>query len=125
MRRTVTAGISRKRKSELGQLMTPSSVARFMVSLFITPTAAECRLLDASAGLGSLTSAFVDKWSPNFERMDASSAFEIDDGIRPHLTQTLEGYAARLPLRPHVYSGDFIDHAVEWIQTLSQSQNMK
>ncbi len=116
VRRTVTAGISRKRKSELGQFMTPSSVARFMASLFTNPTAVECRLLDAGAGLGSLTSAFLDKWASAFPSIEAH-AFEIDEGLRSHLSETLEGYAGRLPLQPHVYPGDFIDHAVEWIQS--------
>jgi hypothetical protein len=48
---------------ELGQFMTPSSVAHFMASLFQSLNG-DIRLLDPGAGVGSLTSALVDRhWS--------------------------------------------------------------
>jgi type I restriction-modification system DNA methylase subunit len=50
------------RKSELGQFMTPSSVARFMAEMFPPSTQQTCRLLDAGAGVGALSCAFLDRW---------------------------------------------------------------
>ena len=43
-----------ERKIEFGQFMTPDAVARFMASLFSERHGA-VRLLDAGAGIGSLT----------------------------------------------------------------------
>ena len=43
-----------RRKAELGQFMTPTSVARFMASLF-SPRRGAVRLLDPGAGVGSLS----------------------------------------------------------------------
>ncbi len=47
-------------KSSFGQYMTPATVASFMASLFPTPSNKDIRLLDPGAGVGSLTSAFVE-----------------------------------------------------------------
>src|SRR5208282_6140457 len=44
-----------KRKSALGQFMTPASLARFMASLFSDSTLQTCHLLDAGAGIGALS----------------------------------------------------------------------
>ncbi len=86
-----------------------------MASLFPAPTATTCRLLDAGAGVGSLTSAFLDRWGRNFARIEIS-AFEFDDVIREHLTEALASYAAKLPIKTCIEGGDFIEHAVNWLQ---------
>ncbi len=49
---------ARSRQEELGQFLTPAPVADFMASLF-GPLPGVVRLLDAGAGAGALTSAFV------------------------------------------------------------------
>ena len=48
-------------RSALGQFMTPARVARFMASLIRKTDHEEIRLLDAGAGTGSLTAAFVEE----------------------------------------------------------------
>lgn len=63
LRRAIAPHITPKRKSQLGQFMTPSRVARFMASLFPASTLQTCRLLDAGAGVGALSSAFLDRWT--------------------------------------------------------------
>src|SRR5690606_20153213 len=86
------------------------SVARFMAQLFPESTTRHCSLLDAGAGVGALTCAFLDRWSAGdfrFESVDAT-AYEIDPLIREHLGTTLAHYVARLPLTAHVIAGDFI-----------------
>ena len=58
------------RKAELGQFMTPESVANFMAGLFSQRTGA-IRLLDAGAGAGSLTAAFLNRWGADDVRATA------------------------------------------------------
>ena len=114
-RRSVASGISRQRKSELGQFMTPSSVAGFMATLFKSSVLTACRVLDAGAGVGSLSAAFLDRWGESFQRID-STAFEIDDALRPHLIKSLEVYSKRFRVALHIEAGDFIEQAVNRLQ---------
>src|ERR1700721_2217236 len=108
--REVPLRVGLKRKSELGQFMTPAAVARFMASLF-PPSAIEiCRLLDAGAGAGALSSAFLDRWAAAdgfaFKNTELE-AFEIDATLGRHLETTLATYAERLPFRYRIFSDDF------------------
>lgn len=115
LRDEVSRRTSRAKKAALGQFMTPMPVASFMASLFAPPTGKECQLLDPGAGIGSLTSAFLERWVSHFARIDVT-AYELDDDVRLHLTETLAGYATRMPVSVHVEGGDFIEHAVNRIQ---------
>jgi adenine-specific DNA-methyltransferase len=85
LRREVTPRLTLKRKSALGQFMTPSPVARFMASLFPPTTLQTCRLLDAGAGVGALSCAFLDRFTSagklNLENAEVE-AYEIDDTLR-------------------------------------------
>jgi len=108
VRRRVAPGIAQKHKSKFGQFLTPSSVARFMASLFPTSAARTCRLLDAGAGVGALSCAFLDRWAAGgfeFESVEAT-AYEIDDDLRSHLAQHLAGYQN---LTPRIIEGDYIE----------------
>jgi tRNA1(Val) A37 N6-methylase TrmN6 len=101
--------------------MTPAAVARFMASLFPPSTLKTCRLLDAGAGVGALTCAFVDRWSSanglHFQNVEVE-AHEIDAPLRAHLETTLARYAERLPVTCKVLSGDFIlEAALRRMQT--------
>ncbi len=103
------------RKSELGQFMTPAAVAHFMACLFPPSTLPVCRLLDAGAGMGALSSAFLDRWASgnfSFQQVNAH-AWEIDDRLRSQLRRTLETHAAKLNLQLQIQAGDFIDQAVQ------------
>jgi adenine-specific DNA-methyltransferase len=111
VRRAVAPRLSPKRKSALGQFMTPSPVAGFMASLFPPASSPTCDLLDAGAGVGALSCAFLDRWAAgddfNFQSI-AVESFEIDPLLRSHLETTLAGYAERLPLTYQAFGGDFI-----------------
>ncbi len=50
-----------QKKAQFGQFLTPTRTATFMASLFPDGTG-PCRLLDAGAGIGSLTAAFLERW---------------------------------------------------------------
>ena len=94
--------------------MTPSSVARFMASLFPPSTLGVCRLLDPGAGVGALTCAFLDRWTSGdgfgFQEVEAH-AYEIDPTLRAHLEETFASHGSRLPFRHVVSSDDFISAA--------------
>jgi adenine-specific DNA-methyltransferase len=91
--------------------MTPAPVARFMASLFPPTTMQTCSLLDAGAGVGALSCAFLERLASaeklNFQNVEVE-AYEIDNTLRAHLETTLASYAGRLPLTYKVSSGDFI-----------------
>ena len=55
LRHEANAKLDPKQKGRLGQFMTPSAIAEFMASLFTSK--ANATLLDAGAGIGSLTLA--------------------------------------------------------------------
>lgn len=110
VRREVSFRTTQKHKAEFGQFMTPSSVARFMASLFPPSDARICRLLDAGAGLGALSCAFLDRWAAggfDFASVEVT-AYEIDEKLRGHLTQHLAGYS-RVTAR--IVAGDYIELA--------------
>lgn len=112
VRKEITPRIAHKHKSEFGQFMTPLNVARFMTYLFPPSNLQNCRLLDAGAGMGALSCAFLDRWVTGgfgFQSVDVF-AYEIDDTLREHLTRHFAGYNG---LRPHVIAGDFIELATK------------
>ena len=98
---------TQKHKAEFGQFMTPSSVARFMASLFPPSNIKTCRLLDAGAGIGTLTCAFLDRWKANgfsFNDVDVT-AFEIDKKLTNYLSQHLNSYDH---VTTHIVTDDYI-----------------
>lgn len=107
-----------KKKSQLGQYLTPSSVAKFMANLFTKNTFPVCRLLDPGAGIGSLTGAFLERFIDG--GFDCNSvevtACEIDSGLREDLLLTLSSYQTRIPFLYEIVPGDFIENAVNWLQ---------
>ncbi|HTV54290.1 MAG TPA: Eco57I restriction-modification methylase domain-containing protein [Terriglobia bacterium] len=111
LRLQVAPQLAPKRKAALGQFMTPLPVARFMASLFPPAILQTCRLLDAGAGVGALSCAFLDRWALAdglaFNGVELE-AYEIDDTLREHLESTLASYTQRLPVTFKVLSGDFI-----------------
>lgn len=100
-----------KRKAEFGQFMTPASVASFMASLF-SGRGGEVRLLDAGAGVGSLTAAFIEHWGR--DRV-AVTAYEVDGVLLAYLRQGLAQYGNG-SFTAAVISRDFIEDGVDRIQ---------
>ena len=106
------------RKSRLGQFLTPARTAQFMAGLFKPSSFADCRLLDAGAGIGSLSSAFLERCVDGelrFEKIEVT-AFELDSLIHKELNDSLSGYRNILPLDFEIHGGDFIEQAVNNIQ---------
>ena len=121
LRVEATAEIASPRRSELGQYFTPRRLASFMATFFerFTP---EMRLLDAGAGMGSLTAAAVaealDRANPP-SRIDVTG-FETDPWLLAFLNQTLRMCSVEARRHGVRFSstgipGDFISSAVEMI----------
>ena len=110
IRRDVSPKIAPKKKSQLGQFMTPAPVARFMAAMFPSSDLSLCRVLDAGAGLGALTCAFLDRWRSGgfcFSRVE-STTFELDETLLVHLEAMLDQYADQTNLVTRIIRGDFI-----------------
>lgn len=105
------------KKSQLGQFFTPGNIATFMARLF-PESGGSCRLLDAGAGIGSLSGAFLERYlaaERGFGEIRVS-AFELDESLHSTLDSTLHAHAKKLPLVYEVVGGDFIESAVNRIQ---------
>ena len=81
-----------KRRSALGQFMTPTSLARFLASLF-DELEGDIALLDPGAGVGSLTAAFVERLCHQAARPLSAklTCYEIEPLMIDYLRATLEG----------------------------------
>ena len=71
----------------------PEILRQIGTGLF-TDSSEPCRLLDAGAGIGSLSTAFLDRWEKgefSFKNVELD-VFEIDNRLIPYLSQTLDKY---------------------------------
>ncbi len=111
-RRLVSRNTDSAVKSRLGQFMTPANTAAFMAGLFPDGRGL-CRLLDAGAGVGSLSAAFLERWTTGglqFDRLEVD-AFEIDPHMHQYLEDTLARYRGPACIAT-VRSEDFVHASV-------------
>lgn len=102
------------KKALYGQFLTPEKTAQFMASLF-PDEKGDCRLLDAGAGIGSLSAAFLDRWIDggfHFHRVKVD-AFELDHELIEHLSKTLHKYDGRSDYSVNIQEEDFIHCAAD------------
>lgn len=114
---TTEKAVERQRKAQLGQFFTPPAIADFMASLFTPGSTNCCRLLDAGAGVGALSAAFLERWISggfNFQRVELD-AFEIDQTLHSSLAQTLAAYQQHPDFAPTIHPNDFIPAAADWL----------
>jgi adenine-specific DNA-methyltransferase len=105
LRHEANAKLNPKKKGALGQFMTPFKIAEFMASLFTKkPTAV---LLDAGAGIGSLTIA-----ASKVLNLAQVEAWEVDPVMQSYLQSNLESLA--VPFQIH--TKDFIHDSIDRIQ---------
>jgi len=105
---------TRERQGELGQFFTPSPVADFMASMF-DPLPRNVRLLDAGAGEGALTAAFVSRCCEGHTgvRSIEATVFELDAEILDALGATMRQCEelcsdAGIRFSVTIHSADFI-----------------
>ena len=108
LRHEANAKLDPQRKSALGQFMTPYKVAEFMASLFTRRD--EAVLLDAGAGIGSLTLAASEVL--NIQRAEA---WELD----PVMIAYLESNLDRLGVPFEIHEKDFVLDSVDRIQFMT------
>jgi adenine-specific DNA-methyltransferase len=115
VRREASGLLDAQRRSELGQYMTPSPIAGFMASIFSCN--GHTRLLDAGAGVGSLTSAFLDRALREGTTVDVDT-WEIDKILGRHLKNTLDDFVhhGQGKIKTRIHASDFIEDATLSIQ---------
>src|SRR5260370_22373754 len=79
------------RRSDFGQFMTPPATARLMAAMFQVKRN-ELTLLDAGAGVGSLTAAFVSEICNRKNKPESihATAYEIDSELCGYLVSTFQ-----------------------------------
>lgn len=119
-RQAVSKLIPAKQKSNLGQFMTPSLIADFMASLFSHAPCNEIRLLDAGAGIGSLTASFIEEFNQREQQPNSikSTTYEIDPVMRKHLATTLSECGKVCNISEIVFSSEL--HSDDFIELTSQ-----
>lgn len=115
MRAEASSVLHPERKSQLGQFMTPSPIAEFMASLF-DGVDSDVRLLDAGAGIGSLSLALLERSIGKASSVHLD-AWEIERMLLPYLKSNLLHFQNRasrrgLDMEFRIHEGDFIEDAV-------------
>ena len=107
-----------ERRADFGQYMTPPATARLMASMF-GATQSLVTLLDAGAGVGSLTAAFVSEVCSRSMKPKTihATAYEIDPELARYLSDTLKQChktceTAGVGFEYELIEKDFIDDGV-------------
>lgn len=119
--REVSPGVlppkARSKQSQLGQYLTPDSVSKFMAGLFpfMPPSV---RLLDAGAGAGALTAAFVARWREQREGTDkiTAHAYELDGSMLDVLHKAADELSRINGVEAEVIQVDFIERAATMLR---------
>lgn len=103
-------------RGKLGQFMSSPAVSKLLARMF-EKTDGDHRLLDAGAGVGSLTAAFVEQVKNNSTSIH-STCFEVSTTMITYLSDTLKHCAEECELNgikweQSVIESDFIQHSVE------------
>ena len=117
--------VDQHRRAELGQFMTPASVAAFMASMLEIPAYSRTlQILDAGCGTGMLTAAVVAELSarPSYRRPAAINvvAWELDITLDPLLERTFAycrhvSEQSGMEFTSDVRFGDFICEAADLV----------
>ena len=114
----ISKNTTAEKKAQLGQFFTPALTARYMAGLFNSTSHKICRLLDPGAGIGSLSSAFLERCIAgdlDFSKVEIT-AFVLDNLLHTDLAHTFASYAEQISIVYEMIDGDFIEEAVNRIQ---------
>lgn len=118
-----SAQLGSGRRADFGQFMTPKCTAEFMAGLFDFSQATSIRLLDAGAGVGSLTVAFLEALSKSRMRQSDVSLtlYEIDELLATYLSREMvccqdvfREDGARFTV--NLFQDDFVESAINRLQ---------
>ena len=104
------------RKAHLGQFMTPDTIAAFMAGLFSGPLPDTVRLLDAGAGEGALTAAFMTRWAGETGQLIEADAYECDPEAADRLRATLRRFEASASTTTRLVQADFVERAATMLR---------
>ena len=94
----VNSKLNAQRRSALGQFMTPSSIARYMASLFLD-LSGDLQILDPGAGTGSLTAAVAERLCTEYgTRSVMFNAYEIEPILVEYLDRTITAVESKCRL---------------------------
>ena len=116
IRERANSELDEKVRGKLGQFMSTSAVSELLAGMFET-SSGDISLLDAGAGVGSLTAAFVQQAaSCNLSSLHAT-CYEISDILYHHLQSTLklceeEARGNGISWGQDLFKCDFIEHSV-------------
>jgi adenine-specific DNA-methyltransferase len=119
LRQRASESLDPERRASLAQFLTPLPIARLMASM-LGPQPKEVRLLDAGAGVGSLTAAAIAELltRPIRPRSVKVTAVEIDPALLDGLSQTLSlceraCERAGVTFSADIRDGDFLSYAAQ------------
>jgi adenine-specific DNA-methyltransferase len=118
--------LDEKLRGKLGQFMSSSAVSILLADMFEV-VSGEHRLLDAGAGVGSLTAAFVERVKNDATSID-STCFELSSVMNHYLSDTLRHCLEACESNgvqwdQTVIEDDFIQHSVESLLSNSYRPN--
>jgi len=100
-------------KAEYSQYLTPVSVARFMASLFDKDKLENPKILDAGAGIGTLTAALMERLVSEQKTFSAECTLvEVDNILGHRIQDTLSPFRDKLALESLEVPEDFIEWGV-------------
>ncbi|MCM3128631.1 Eco57I restriction-modification methylase domain-containing protein [Paenibacillus provencensis] len=119
IRRESSVSIETDKQIELGQFFTNSKIASLMASMF-NEGKSKIRLLDAGAGVGSLSAAFIAEMCCREDKPKEISivAYEKDSALLPYLYKTREicnNACKRLGIKLNweILNRDFINESID------------
>lgn len=114
-------------RGQKGQFMTPASAARILSGMFRNLNG-ELKILDAGAGVGSLTASLVERALNDFQPTSiTANAWELEGVLVENLNRSLElcqeaSTESQVDWNSQVNQVDFIQHAVELLKARRASE---
>lgn len=104
------------RQAALGQFLTPNNIAAFLAGLFPAPLSG-VRLLDAGAGKGALSAAFVERWKAGSKIADlVVHAYELDEFVLSDLRDAVAAMNRISDVDARLIEGDFVAQAAAMVR---------
>ncbi len=123
IRREATERLDQDKRSQLGQYLTPIVVASFMASLFSKPSKKTIHLLDAGAGVGSLTIAFLEIIKKHLTTVKSVqiTGYDLDAMLLKYMDKNVQHYKELFAdkgtcLNLDLHNHDFIEDAAFVLQ---------
>lgn len=121
IREAANPKLDKTTRGKLGQFMSTSAVSALLSSMF-DDYSGNLSILDAGAGVGSLTASFVDEALRHDVNSISSTCYEISDVLTPFLSETLSLCEERAELQSVTFNSsvlgqDFIENSVAAINS--------